>query len=54
MGGTCKRDLQPPDLWINHEQLELGKLDKNLQDEFSLHATPVLRRMETFLGRDEI
>lgn len=44
---------QIDDLWINHDLIELNKLDKNqLNEEFSITATPILQRMETFLGRD--
>lgn len=41
------------DLWINQDQIELNKLDKHqLNEELSLTATPIMRRMETFLGHD--
>lgn len=48
------RDFPDPlDLWINHDPIELSKLDKNqLNEELSITATPILQRMETFLGRD--
>jgi len=38
------RELNPPDLWIHHDQLELKSLDKN--QETDLTPTPVLRTFQ--------
>ena len=46
-------DYPQLDLWINQDPIELNKLDKHqLNEELSITATPILRRMETFLGHD--
>ena len=46
-------DYPQLDLWINQDPIELNKLDKHqLNEELSITATPILGRMETFLGHD--